>query len=122
MKFNQRCKIRRELLGLTQDDIACKAKVSGSTISRFEDGVEDMSEIVVQGLKTIYDRLPESLGLDENEKRYLRIAENAICVFQEKKAGFRVKYCSSIIIDCGHAVAEETRPKNLPDSKPIRRY
>ena len=111
MLYNTRCKIRRELLGLTQNDIANKAKVSNATISAFEAGSDTMSAIIVDGLRTVYDRLPDELGLSQDEKRYLRIAEDAVCVFNEKKAGFRVKYCSQIIINCGHAIAEETKPK-----------
>jgi len=117
MMYNQRCKIRRELLGLTAGDIAAKAKVSISTVSRFESGADDMTEIVINGLRTIYDKLPDDLGLDSMEKRYLRIAEDAVCVFNEKKAGFRVKYCSQIVINAGHAIAEETKPKDLPKER-----
>ena len=117
MIFNERCKIRRELLGLTMADIAKRAGVSDTTVSRFEDGAEDMGKLISEGLRQIYDRLPDDLGLDSEEKRYLRIAENAVCVFNEKKPGFRVKYCTSIIIDCGHAINELTKPKDLDKNK-----
>ena len=120
MKFNQRCKIRRELLGLSLGDVATKVKLSETTISRFESGVDGMSDFTIQGLRTFYDRLPDELGLTEEEKRYLRIAENAVAVFQEKSVGYRVKYCSSIIIDCGHAIQDETKPKFVKDNNSRR--
>lgn len=105
---------------LTQKDIGDRLKIAASTISVYERGGEGLSDFVIQAIRGFYDRLPNELGLDENEKRYLRIAENAVCLFEEKAPGFRVKYASSVIIDCGHAINEETKPKfvNNDKSKP----
>lgn len=122
MKFNHRHKIRRELLGLSQKDIADKLKLSAVTISRYEIDLDGLSEFVVDGIKRFYDNLADELGLTDEEKRYLRIAENAVALMREDSPGLKVKSASSMIIDCGFVIQEITKPKFLPNDKKPKPY
>ena len=86
MKFTARHKARRELLGLTQKDVAEALKLSRGTISAYErDELGHMSEFMVNGIKTYYDKLTTTLNLSDKEKRLLKIAENAICAWYEDR-------------------------------------
>ena len=123
MKFTARHKARRELLGLTQKDVAEALKLSSGTISAYErDELGQMSEFMINGIKTYYDRLTTTLGLSDKEKRLLRIAENAVCTWREDMDNYRLSELTNIQVDVAFAVKEELGLLDDPAKRKPRPY
>ena len=123
MKFTARHKARRELLGLTQKDVAEALKLSSGTISAYErDELGQMSEFMINGIKTYYDRLATTLGLSDKEKRLLRIAENAVCAWCEDMDNYRLSELTNIQVDVAFAVKEELGLLDDPAKRKPRPY
>lgn len=118
MKFTQRHKIRRELLGLTQKDIAEALKLSVATISAYElDKLDNMSEFVINGIKDYYNKLTFVTGLTDSEKRLLRIAENALCAWYEEVDDYRLGTLTNVQVDVAFAVKDELGLLNDDNNK-----
>lgn len=123
MKFTARHKARRELLGLTQKDVAEALKLSSGTISAYErDELGQMSEFMVNGIKAYYDKLTTTMGLTDKEKRLLRIAENAVCAWYEDMDNYRLSELTNIQVDVAFAVKEELGLLDDPSKRKPRPY
>lgn len=108
MKFTQRHKIRRELLGMTQKDVAEALKLSVASISAYElDKLDNMSEFVINGIKDYYNKLAFVAGLTDSEKRLLRIAENALCAWYEEVDDYRLGTLTNVEVDVAFAIKDE---------------
>lgn len=123
MKFTQRHKFRRELLGLTQKDIAESLKLSVATISAYElDKLDNMSEFVINGIKDYYNKLPIVVGLTDSENRLLRIAENALCAWYEEIDDYRLGTLTNVQVDVAFAIKDELGLLNNDTKKKSKPY
>jgi transcriptional regulator with XRE-family HTH domain len=123
MKFTNRHKFRRELLGLTQKDIAEALKLSVATISAYElDKLDNMSEFVINGIKDYYNKLPIVVGLTDSENRLLRIAENALCAWYEEIDDYRLGTLANVQIDVAFAIKNELGLLNNDTKKKQKPY
>lgn len=123
MKFTQRHKFRRELLGLTQKDIAEALKLSVATISAYElDKLDGMSEFVINGIKNYYNKLPIVVGLTDSENRLLRIAENALCAWYEEIDDYRLGTLTNVQVDVAFAIKDELGLLNNDTKKKSKPY
>lgn len=123
MKFTQRHKFRRELLGLTQKDIAEALKLSVATISAYElDKLDSMSEFIINGIKDYYNKLPIVVGLTDSENRLLRIAENALCAWYEEIDDYRLGTLTNVQIDVAFAIKNELGLLNNDTKKKSKPY
>ena len=123
MKFTQRHKFRRELLGLTQKDIAEALKLSVASISAYElDKLDSMSEFVINGIKGYYNKLPAVVGLTDSENRLLRIAENALCAWYEEIDDYRLGTLTNVQIDVAFAIKDELGLLNNDTKKKTKPY
>ena len=77
IKFNEMAKIKREALGLTQAEFGEKAGVTGSTISKFEQG-EWTTELVANAIKYAFGQLENNLTSDELGAYKLRVAVESL--------------------------------------------
>lgn len=123
MKFTNRHKFRRELLGLTQKDIAEALKLSVATISAYElDKLDSMSEFVVNGIKEYYNKLPIVVGLTDSENRLLRIAENSLCAWYEEIDDYRLGTLTNVQVDVAFAIKDELGLLNNDTKKKTKPY
>ena len=123
MKFTQRHKFRRELLGLTQKDIAEALKLSVATISAYElDKLDSMSEFVINGIKEYYNKLPIVVGLTDSENRLLRIAENSLCTWYEEIDDYRLGTLTNVQVDVAFAIKDELGLLNNDTKKKTKPY
>lgn len=123
MKFTQRHKFRRELLGLTQKDIAEALKLSVATISAYElDKLDSMSEFVINGIKEYYNKLPIVVGLTDSETRLLRIAENSLCAWYEEIDDYRLGTLTNVQVDVAFAIKDELGLLNNDTKKKTKPY
>lgn len=123
MKFTNRHKFRRELLGLTQKDIAEALKLSVATISAYElDKLDNMSEFVINGIKDYYNKLPIVVGLTDSENRLLRIAENALCAWYEEIDDYRLGTLTNVQVDVAFAIKDELGLLNNDTKKKSKPY
>lgn len=123
MKFTNRHKFRRELLGLTQKDIAEALKLSVATISAYElDKLDNMSEFVINGIKDYYNKLPIVVGLTDSENRLLRIAENSLCAWYEEIDDYRLGTLTNVQVDVAFAIKDELGLLNNDIKKKSKPY
>lgn len=123
MKFTNRHKFRRELLGLTQKDIAEALKLSVATISAYElDKLDSMSEFVINGIKDYYNKLPIVVGLTDSENRLLRIAENSLCAWYEEIDDYRLGTLTNVQVDVAFAIKDELGLLNNDAKKKAKPY
>ena len=64
LKFYEMSKIKRDALGLTQAEFGEKAGVTGSTISKFEQG-EFTTDLVTNAIKYAFGQIENKLTSDE---------------------------------------------------------
>jgi transcriptional regulator with XRE-family HTH domain len=77
LKFYEMSKIKREALGLTQAEFGEKAGVTGSTISKFEQG-EFTTDLVTNAIKYAFGQIEQKLTPDELGAYKLRVAVESL--------------------------------------------
>jgi repressor LexA len=127
MNIGQRIKLRRKKLGISADELACKLKLSRSTIFRYEKGdIEKLPVDILEPISKILNVSPSYLmgwdDIKDSQKTELKIEEKKIIdnfrLLNEKGQKKTLDYIQDLLI--GDIYKKNT--KNNEKLKKTKKY